>query len=377
MSPFSKLSKQLDFLAIGDTVIDAFIHLSQAEILDSLDHTEKELCITFGDKVPYDFVKVIPGVGNSANAAVSAARLGLSAGFASNIGSDDYGKDILKALKGNGVDTKQVAINKGMESNYHYVLWYDVERTILVKHQKYPYHFEAPAKAPKWIYLSSLGESSLAYHGEIASWLADHPEVKLVFQPGTFQMKFGVEALKNIYSRTDIFFCNVEEAKRILKWQEGAGANSQTVGGASSQTASATSQAAGGPGGGVSSTQQTAGTRADEVKKLMKAMSGLGPKMVFITDGIDGAYAFDGTDNWFMPVYPHKPYERTGAGDAFSSAVTVALALGKSIPEALSWGPIDSMSVVQYVGAQEGLLSREKLLDFLAKAPADYKPRKI
>ena len=177
--------------------------------------------------------------------------------------------------------------------------------------------------------------------------------MKLAFQPGTFQIKFGVETYEKYLQPDRYFFCNVEEAKKILKWGEQPAA------------------------GGQSPADTTTNARADEVKKLMKAMSALGPKMVFITDGIDGAYAFDGTDNWFMPVYPHKPYERTGAGDAFSSTVTVALALGKSVPEALSWGPINSMSVVQYVGAQEGLLTREKLLDYLAKAPADYKPRKI
>jgi sugar/nucleoside kinase (ribokinase family) len=53
------------------------------------------------------------------------------------------------------------------------------------------------------------------------------------------------------------------------------------------------------------------------------------------------------------------------------------LALGKTLPEALMWGPINSMSVVQHVGAQEGLLTREKLEEYLADAPADYRPQKI
>jgi len=82
---------------------------------------------------------------------------------------------------------------------------------------------------------------------------------------------------------------------------------------------------------------------------------------------------------WHMPMYPDPkpPVDRTGAGDSFSSTVTSALALGLSLPEALSWGPINSMSVVQYVGAQEGLLSREKLEEYLKNAPEDYKPEKI
>ncbi len=100
-------------------------------------------------------------------------------------------------------------------------------------------------------------------------------------------------------------------------------------------------------------------------------MHKLGPKIVVITDGPRGAYTFDGNEKWHMPMYPDPapPVDRTGAGDSFSSTFTAALALGKTIPEALSWGPINSMSVVQYIGAQRGLLARETLESFLANAP--------
>jgi ribokinase len=80
-----------------------------------------------------------------------------------------------------------------------------------------------------------------------------------------------------------------------------------------------------------------------------------------------------------MPPYPDPkaPFERTGAGDAFASTLAVALALGKTLEEALIWAPINSASVVQDVGAQRGLLNQTQLKEWLAKAPTDYKPRKI
>ncbi len=329
------MDNTFDILAIGDIVTDAFIRLKQAEVQDSIDHKSKELCVTFGDKVPYEFVNVVKGVGNSANAAVSAARLGLKAALIADVGDDQNGKECIGALATNKVSVDYIKINKGMETNYHYVLWYDVERTILVKHQEYPYSLPEKMQAPKWIYLSSMGHTSLPFHSTIASYLEAHPETKMAFQPGTYQMKFGTDALKNIYARTEVFFCNVQEAQRILKSEE------------------------------------------KDVKKLMAAITELGPKIVFITDGIDGAYAYDGTDAWFMPVYPQEPYERTGAGDAFASTVVAALALGKSIEEALMWGPINSASVVQKVGAQEGLVTHAQLEEYLKKAPGDYKPKKI
>ncbi len=77
-----------------------------------------------------------------------------------------------------------------------------------------------------------------------------------------------------------------------------------------------------------------------------------------------------------MPPYPDPkpPYERTGAGDAFSSTFVAALALGKNVEESITWAPINSMSVVQQIGAQKGLLGELEIKEYLAKAPENYKP---
>ncbi len=326
---------QYDFVAIGDIVTDAFIKIKDAAVHCNINNESCELCVRFGDKVPYEEVYVVKAVGNSPNAAVSAARLGVHTALIATVGNDQNGKECLEELENNNVSTEYMKTNNDYPTNYHYVLWYDVERTILVKHAPFPYSLPANMPAPKWIYLSSMGENSIDYHHEIAQYLKDHPETKLAFQPGTFQMKLGTEVLKDIYAETDVFFCNVEEAQRILKVDE-----------------------------------------HDKIK-LMQGLMALGPKLVCMTDGINGAYTYDGTDAYFIGVYPHVPFERTGAGDAFASTFTTALLLGFSPDQALMWGPINSMSVVQKVGAQEGLLTREKLEAFLKNAPEDYKPKKI
>lgn len=330
--------KKLDFLAIGDIVTDAFIRIKDAHINCNINQEDCELCMRFGDKVPYESVDVVRAVGNSANAAVSAARLGLVSGLVSDLGGDQNGKECLAELKKNKIVTGYITIHKKMQTNYHYVLWYGSDRTILVKHQEYPYKLPK-IKFPKWVYLSSLAENTLPYHEALLQALKNQPDINLVFQPGTFQMKMGVEKLRGLYERTYLFFCNVEEAKRILK----------------------------------------IGEIAISTEELLKKMCVLGPKIVVITDGPKGAYAYDGKEAWFMPPYPDPlpPLQRTGAGDAFASTFTSALALGKTIPEAMSWAPINSMSVVQQVGAQKGLLSLEKLEEYLKNAPKDYKPKKL
>ena len=65
---------------------------------------------------------------------------------------------------------------------------------------------------PKWIYFSSVSEHAIDYHDDVSDWLDEHPEVKLAFQPGTFQMEAGVERLKRIYARTEVLILNREEA---------------------------------------------------------------------------------------------------------------------------------------------------------------------
>lgn len=327
--------RQIDFLAIGDITTDAFIRLKDPSVHATVNRDERELCMAFGTKIPYEFVEEVPAVGNSGNAAVAASRLGLASALVADIGGDQNGKNCLAALEKDRVETKFVRVHQNMATNYHYVLWFEDERTILVKHQPYPYALPAIGK-PKWLYLSSLGPASEKYHDQISDYLEKNPEVRLAFQPGTFQINLGREKLASIYARTEIFFCNREEAKKILGMET-------------------------------------------EIKELAAAIRGLGPKIAVITDGAKGAYLFDGTNLWFMPPYPDPkpPYNRTGAGDAFASTLTAALALGKSITDALLWAPINSASVVQHIGAQKGLLTLNQIKEWLTKAPADYKPQKI
>ena len=80
-----------------------------------------------------------------------------------------------------------------------------------------------------------------------------------------------------------------------------------------------------------------------------------------------------------IPNYPdpQPPVERTGAGDAFSSTFVAAIAAGETLETALAWSPINSMNVVQHVGAQRGLLAREELQKYLAEAPEWYKVKEI
>jgi ribokinase len=330
-----RLMGRIDFLAVGDIVTEPFIRLKDARVTCDIHDENCTISMRWGDKIPYESAEVCRAVGNSPNAAVAAARLGLRAALATDIGNDDIGKGDVAQLKKEKVATTYVRTHKGMVSNYHYVLSYESERTILVKHEEYPYRWKAPAVAPRYLYLSSLAANSLSYHKEIEAYLAKNPSIFVTLQPGTFQMKLGVTELKGLYERANLLVINKEESERILGLPETGG----------------------------------------EIRNLLQKTHAFGPRAVIITDERNGAYAYDGSEMLHIPMYPDNraPKERTGAGDAFASTVTAALALGKPWKEALLWGPVNSMAVVQEVGAQKGLLSRGAIEEFLKSAPPEYR----
>ena len=330
---------QIDVLSIGDVVTDAFIKLfdDRAEVLET--EQGPKLAMQFATKIPFDHVEILHAVGNSPNAAVNFAKLGLESALAANVGGDPAGRDIIAALQKAEVDTRFVHINSRKKSNYHYVLWYKNERTILIKHEDYTYYWPhlKPKEIPKWIYFSSISQHAMEFHDDLADWLEKHEDVKLAFQPGTFQMEAGTHRLKRIYQRTEVFACNREEAVLIT------------------------------------------GGNYDDMHDLFNRLHHLGPKIVVISDGPKGCYGSDGENRYQMPIYPDlaPPVERTGAGDAFTSTFVASIIKGNTVEGALQWAPISSMNVVQHVGAQAGLLSERKLAELLQKAPDWYKPTRM
>jgi ribokinase len=316
------------FLAIGDTVIEPFIKLSIGHIEESAQGPE--LCLPYGAKIPYESATLVPGVGNSANAAVAAARLGVPSSLLTWLGNDEYGKLCKDSLTHNGVQDTFIQMQSGKNTNYHYVLWYGDDRTILVKHEAFDYSLP-DIDSPSWVYISSLGAHTEKFHNELTEYAKNNPAVNIAFQPGTFQLKMGKDI--ELYKHTHVLCVNKEEAQTLLEVTE------------------------------------------HDIKNLLDGLEKLGPHTVIITDGHQGAYMKYDNTYFNMPIYPDStpPLERTGAGDAFFSTFISYLVKGYDAPYAIQRAPINSMNVVQYIGAQEGLLSEEAIEELFKKAPDNYK----
>ncbi|MGO8863643.1 MAG: carbohydrate kinase family protein [Acidimicrobiales bacterium] len=323
-----------DVISVGDTATDVFIRLIEGRVKTMEDASGRWLVFPFGDKLPFDHSQTVESGGNAANAAVAFARLGLSTSFATHVGDDQVGRDIQLALRREGVDTHLLRVDPGVPSNRNFVLWLGEDRTILVRHQMYDYHWPhlRPNEVPHWLYLSSVGSDAQSYYDQLVDWLESEPSVRLAFQPGTFQIAQGTRALAGLYRRANLLVCNREEAAEI--------------------------------GGGDQ----------HDMADLLERLHRLGSRTVVVTDGPAGAFASDGITRYSVPCYPDPspPIDRTGAGDAFAATLAAALAKGHALEEALAWAPVNAMSVVQHVGSQAGLLTEQDVNQWLERAPKFY-----
>lgn len=321
-------------LAIGDIFTDAFIKLrDDSARIDVDEDGTKRMSLPYGAKLAYDHEDTVRSVGPSPNASVSMSRLGIKVDLEAWVGDDQPGKEALEHLIDERVGTDLMVTQPNIKTSYWYVLWYKADRTMLVKSEDYDYHFVAPEEEPQWIYLSYIGENSWPLHEELISYLQEHPNVNLVFQPGTYHFQWGIDKLRELYKHSYLVVMNREEAMSVT------------------------------------------GKGYDSIRDLANGLHDLGPHVVVITDGPNGSYASYDFKLVTIPNYPDPapPLDRTGAGDAFASTIVAALAMGETMDTALTWAPINSMSVVQELGAQKGLLSLDKLKKYLASAPEDYK----
>jgi sugar/nucleoside kinase (ribokinase family) len=315
----------LDLLAVGDATKDVFVEINEASVNCTINQQTCLLCLNYADKIPVKGVIQIPAAGNAANAAVGSARLGHRSALICILGDDPEGRDLAEALHEEKVDSKYIKIDKKHGTNYSTVLNFKGERTILVYHQPRTYAFPTKLPETRWVYYTSIGKGHEKFEKQMLAWLNKHPKTKLTYNPGTHQLRRGLDAIKPVIKRSEIFIVNKEEAELLLQ-------NGSTP-----------------------------------VATSLIALKRLGPSIVVITDGAKGSWAYDGEVMWHLPMFPGEAIERTGAGDSFATGMTNAIMSGKDLPEAMRWGTANAQSVVREIGPQKGLLTKDKMKTALKK----------
>ena len=321
-----------DLLTVGDIKLDVFIAMKTGLVVPHPKTKRQQLCIEYGKKnTVLDTVSQVAG--SAPNVAVGIAKMKKTTSVYSEMGKDATYDMALDFLGGYGVATKHIKADPKQKSSFAAVLNYKGESTQLVSHGHAQYRLGAKVPKSQWIHVSELGSGYEKMYRDLMK-LHKTRGTKISLNPGVVQIEEGKKALFDLLKVTELLFVNRREAGQMV------------------------------------------GSRSKNIKTLITKLKALGPHYVVITDGRDGAYAFDGERISFAPMFPGPRVEATGAGDAFSTGFLGALMHGKSHEVALQWGAVNAASVVFHVGPTEGLLSHGQIQKRLRERPS-YKTKEL
>ncbi len=303
-----------DIITIGGAIRDFTFYVEKTKKKIS-----GTLCFPLGAKINIKNAYFTHG-GGACNVAVGLANFGLKVAVITRIGQDYSGQAILEKLKEKKVDIRFVQIDKKLHTGISAIIQpKEGERTIFTYRGANDAleikNLESKIKT-KWIYIASLSGN----WERILKKIYERKDLpKIAWNPGVLQIKAGKNKLAKFLKRTEVLILNRSESALLVRKSE------------------------------------------KNIKELLKSLYRLGPKIVVVTCGKNGAYVMNKDGILYHPAKQVKRVDTTGAGDAFSSGFLGGLILFNNIKKALKLGILNSASVLKKVGAQEGLLTKKDL----------------
>lgn len=336
-----------DVITFGSATVDIFIESNKAHIVN-VRGIEGELdlyCLKYGEKVEIDHSAFEIG-GGAVNTASCFAKLGFKTAAAVKIGQGANSHSVTDRLKANGIDTSFVMSTQEERTGFSVILTsFEGDRTVLAHRganitlKKEDIDFEN-LKNTKWIYCSPLNSKYGNILEDIVNFSTEN-NIKFAHNLGGKALDKSLDELAPILSKINILSLNTQEATRITGIEQKYSKNKKDV-------------------------------INDDVKNMLITLKNYIKDIVLITDGKKGAYAYDGVNYYYAPIFPTKRVSSLGAGDAFASTFCAAIIKGLSILEGLEYASINSGYVVTYYGAQEGLLSASDIKSIRDNNP-EYK----
>jgi ribokinase len=345
-------------LTVGSATIDtiAIIASDRIERMTMLNADASFLLLQEGSKTEAAEISTHVG-GGAVNAAVSLARLGFDASALVKLGQDRRAEMVLSRLMAEGVSPRW-AIRDARAPTGASVLVSSHERNAAI------FTFRG---ANTLLEAADLKDDAFGVDLEHIASLsnASADQFPLIIQkakaqgalvsvnPGPRQLAARAAAFEQCLGAVDILSINRAEAEVLVpalvaRFGEGGAA---LAGEDLPRLA-----ARGFKGGGFHMGMRT----------LMGAVLSLGPKVLLITDGGQGAYA--ACDGELVHASPKlvEVAGTAGAGDAFVSTFAGFTAMGAPLEKALKAASLNAAAVVGYVDTQTGLLPRQRIEDLLA-----------
>lgn len=322
-----------DFITIGGATRDVSFFTDQGVMIDNHRDVLRQKLLAFesGAKIKVDKFYYSFG-GGATNAAVNLAHFGFKTACLAAVGADEGGKAILANLKNRGVKIELMEKIRGEESGTAFdLIDPSGERILFVErgaNRKLVVGgpgLKALKKVPN-IYLASLsGEWTKTLERIFAA--VDIKKTKVVWNPGGKQLERGLKLIQPFLKKTYVFALNKDEAMELV----------------------------------LSSQKHKHLNRAylNKNANLLKIIFSFGPRLVLITAGKGGAFAYDGQKIYSRPIIKEvKRVDTTGIGDIFNSTFAAGLEIYQGdIDRALHLGLKNAAAKISHLGAQNGLMN--------------------
>lgn len=318
-------------ICIGSASKDIFFPTPGGVIIETpeeLDSQEK-LAFELGAKYQVEKIYEAPG-GCAANVAQGLSRLGVDTSCYSKIGRDKTGTWIKEELEKEGVKTDLLNMDENCISDVSAIIVDEKTKDHIVffnrdANDKLEIDIEK-LKGAENIFISALNGDWEGHIDRILEAARENGS-KIILNPGQRNIKDNPEKIIETIENSEILVLNKDEAIEILLSDMGDKEND---------------------------------ILNDEVFLIGK-LKEMGPKIVALTNGKEGAWVSDGRDIFFSKLVIKNPVDSLGAGDSFSSGFLSGILMGESLENSLRWGMANSTNVIMFYGAKEGLLNRGQI----------------
>ena len=340
-----------DIITIGSATVDVFVECDDATVVSvrAKDKKSEFMSYRYGSKVEISNFDTNVG-GGGVNTAVNFSNLGYNTGVIFKVGDDLYSKGIFEFFKSTNVDLSHVVRDKKDTTGFSIILTsFEGDRTVLAHRganahlKKSEIDFEA-LKNAKFIYIAPLNGDSNKILDDIVYYAAEHG-VYVCVNAGSTGIKKGFNYLKKILDFAQIVVMNKEEASMAT---------------------------------GITLRQDTREEKFSnnlihpDLKAMFTKLKGEQNHVIVITDGGEGAYAFDGKKYYYCPCFEGAITSTLGAGDAFASTFCASLhRYNVDVEKALVAASINSAGVVSKFGATQGLMTFDEIEAKMSENP-DY-----
>ena len=349
----------MKILTIGGAIRDVFVQCEESKEM----HIQKEegkqaFFFLVGSKIDVTHLTYHSG-GGATNTAVSFKRLGFEVSAFFKTGNDHDREIILEELAEEHVDTHLALVDAVQKTGVSLIMPSPNGDSTVLTYRGANAHVqidEIPFKEISLVdclYITSLSGESAQLLPAITSY-AKKNKVSVAVNPGGSQLNTDAAWLSKALGSIDTLILNSHEATILMH------SLAQRPDFMPQHSTKITQH----HGQEIPALLKTSFSHQDfsfSITAFFQEVLRSGPRVVVVTNGAEGVYVATPECIYFHPSLPIKPVSTVGAGDAFGSCFIATLLQGRSVPESMVCGIINSASVLGFMSAKQGLLSQAQV----------------